>query len=473
MATDLNNRIAIVVAYSFPPDAGSGAIRNGKLLRHLPSYGWRLRVVTTRSDDRQIDEEADDRFGEQIRVIRTRCFYTHQFLVSLKNFVTFSWLRRSSRAGEFKRLSATVDGAVKNSRPASGSRGSKAFIEDVLAIPDKYVGWLPFAVWGGARSMCRERADVIYAIGKPWTGFFVGYLLKLLFRKPLVIDFMDPWRASTWAPSKGRCLDAVQDQLERFIVKRADFVIANTPELADDFVERLGVAKERIRVVTCGYDPNDVSEAVSEDNAQPTQRFTVTHTGTFYKQRTPLHFLKAVKLLFDEGRLPKDAIRINLIGNMPVVDPELELLLADPAIAQAVHCQSWVPHAEALQCLGTSDALLLVQPDTRLQIPAKLYEYAAFRRPILALADAGGAVDNLMSREGWGPAVRYDDVEMIAKELESLYRAYCDGRHSSHAAASGVEAYSYPALAKRLGQVFESLTEHSATAKTITERVAV
>lgn len=463
---------AFAIAYSFPPDSGSGAIRNVKLLQSLPSCGWRLRVLTTRSRDRLVDEQADQRLGEDVQVIRTRCFYTHAFLVALRNFFTLRWLRRRSPSAESAAPPSAGDGGVSGPNAAGSSGRLKAFIEDVVAIPDKYVGWLPFAVWAGARSMLRERADVIYAVGKPWTGFFVGYVLKLLFRRPLVIDFMDPWRASTWAPSKGRLLDAVQDRLERFIVTRADYVIANTQELADDFVDRLSVPAARVQVVTCGYDPDDL-EAAGADDLPSSERFTVTHTGSFYKRRTPVHFLLALKRLFDEGRMPQTAIAVNLIGNLQIGDPQLAALLADPRIDQAVHRQSWVPHADALNYLCSSDALLLVQPDTRLQIPAKLYEYAAVGRPILALADADGAVDNILRREGWGSAVQYDDVEMIANALESLYHTCCDSQSPKVYGASGVEAYSYPALAKRLGQVFESVTERAPVANKMTEGVAV
>lgn len=455
----------LAVAGFFPPMADSGSIRNWKLLKNLPTCGWKLRVLTMRGGNPQADRES----GREFDVIRTRCFHTHGFLVTAKHLATFRWLRRSPGQRRRQNGGTAVQTAGAGSPPAR-SRGLKAIIENLCAIPDKYVGWLPFAVWAGMRSLLRERVDVIYAVGKPWTGLFVGYALKCLFRRPLVIDFMDPWRGSSWSRSKGRFLDGVEDRLERLIVRRADFVIANTEELADDFVQRLEVPRERVAVVTCGYDPDDLVR-VQTEALQPNEQFTVTHTGSFYKQRTPLHFLKALRLLLDDGRLAQDVVRVNLVGNLRVNDGELESLLADPRIARVVHRESWVPHTTALQYMRSSDVLLLVQPGTRLQIPAKLYEYAALGRPILALADAGGAVDNLLRREGWGSAVRHDDVERIADEVHALFQTWRDGRLAASGELLGVEAYSYPALAKGLARIFESLTSRETRPATVTETV--
>ena len=70
--------------------------------------------------------------------------------------------------------------------------------------------------------------------------------------------------------------------LEKFIVKRADFVISNTPELAYNFIERLKVPKEKIGVITCGYDETDFN---INFNKTQNKEFVITHIGTFYKKR--------------------------------------------------------------------------------------------------------------------------------------------------------------------------------------------
>ena len=63
----------------------------------------------------------------------------------------------------------------------------------------------------------------------------------------------------------------------------------------------------------------------------------------------------------------------------------------------------------------------MIQPDTRLQVPVKLYEYVGLRRPILALAE-DGAVARLVRDGGFGLVVSPTDVDGIAAALTDLYR---------------------------------------------------
>jgi glycosyltransferase involved in cell wall biosynthesis len=64
--------------------------------------------------------------------------------------------------------------------------------------------------------------------------------------------------------------------------------------------------------------------------------------------------------------------------------------------------------------------LLVVQPDTRVQVPVKLYEYLWARKPILALASDGAVAD--LIREGRiGHVVPADDERAIGAALASLY----------------------------------------------------
>jgi hypothetical protein len=68
-----------------------------------------------------------------------------------------------------------------------------------------------------------------------------------------------------------------------------------------------------------------------------------------------------------------------------------------------------------------ASALLILQPVTTVSIPAKLYEYMATGRPVLALAEPGGETAELVTRSGAGVAVRADDRNGIALALRALF----------------------------------------------------
>ena len=73
------------------------------------------------------------------------------------------------------------------------------------------------------------------------------------------------------------------------------------------------------------------------------------------------------------------------------------------------------------ECSAASHVLVVIQPDTTVQVPAKLYEYVGLRRPILALAE-DGAVARVVRDGDFGLVVSPTNVDGIATALTHLYR---------------------------------------------------
>ena len=57
-----------------------------------------------------------------------------------------------------------------------------------------------------------------------------------------------------------------------------------------------------------------------------------------------------------------------------------------------------VPRTEAQRQLEEADALLLVQPQSNVQVPGKLFEYMCIGRPILALVQPASAVEDILQK---------------------------------------------------------------------------
>ena len=83
---------------------------------------------------------------------------------------------------------------------------------------------------------------------------------------------------------------------------------------------------------------------------------------------------------------------------------------------------SHVPRRDSLQQMVDASALLIVQPVTTVSIPAKLYEYMAAGRPILALAQPGGETAELVTRAHGGISVLADDEAAVERGLVDVVR---------------------------------------------------
>jgi glycosyltransferase involved in cell wall biosynthesis len=127
-------------------------------------------------------------------------------------------------------------------------------------------------------------------------------------------------------------------------------------------------------------------------------------------------------------------------------------------LADVVHVQDPVAHAEAVRLQRAAHALLLfltVPSDHSTFVPSKLYEYVAANRPILAVT-RGGALERLLVRRGLSRWIlRPEDTAGIAAAVAEILDL-----HARDALpvlpASTVESFSGAAAAERLAAVLDA-----------------
>ena len=67
--------------------------------------------------------------------------------------------------------------------------------------------------------------------------------------------------------------------------------------------------------------------------------------------------------------------------------------------------------------LEEADALLLVQPQSDVQVPGKLFEYICIGRPILALVPRASAIEQILQKSGIPHVCIYgDDTATLADQ---------------------------------------------------------
>ena len=206
------------------------------------------------------------------------------------------------------------------------------------------------------------------------------------------------------------------------MIARADAVALNTPELHREFSQWYGPEMSRkFHVVANGFDA-DLLEPYARMRPAAAPPLVLTHAGNLYGARNPLPLLEGLAACIREGRIPADGIRLALVGKIASAF-DVGAAIARLGLTGVVTVTPPVPHDTSLRLLSASHVLVVIQPDTALQVPAKLYEYVGLRRPILALADPG-AVARIVRDGGFGVVVSPTDVDGIASALTQLYRSH-------------------------------------------------
>jgi glycosyltransferase involved in cell wall biosynthesis len=200
--------------------------------------------------------------------------------------------------------------------------------------------------------------------------------------------------------------------LERLTFRRADAVIANVEAAAAVWRHSYPAVKRKLHVIYNGFDPDDMPHA----RVVPArERRLIVHAGTLYHGRNPNVVLEAFARLHQRGVPEAASVSMLFVGDIDL-RTGLNKAMAEEGQKQGwLEFQGMLPRKDALRLLEEADALLLVQPQTNLQVPGKLFEYICIGRPILAIVPRSSPIEEILLQSGAAQVCIYpDDAPEVA-----------------------------------------------------------
>lgn len=421
-----------MIAYLFPPVGGIGVAGSQRVLkfaRYLPANGWQPVVLSVTEGSYESYFSTDSSLLKKIPadtlIVRTSVIRWLTWLLELQGRLKKSGSAAAAPALPESELSQPTSPATVVQSQKGFYQRVKDGITDLFEIPDEEMGWILPGTSGGLSAFRRYRYDAIFATGRPWSALLIGVLLKRLTGKPLIVDFRDPWMTNPFRLQYSPMRNRLESWLERQVIQQSNIVIANTHELQEEFAKRFPLQPpEKFMTLLNGFDPDDFGGAFESLTGTRNAVFTVTHTGFLYGKRDPMNFLEAMRLCLEQGRIARDKVKVLLIGSAEL-PYSLTDYLCKAGLSDAIQLQAHVPYRESLDYLHQSDALLLLQPGTKTQVPSKLFDYIGVGKPILGISPLDGATSNLMVKHRLGIVADPDNVQGIAQALTKLYEAWC------------------------------------------------
>lgn len=214
----------LFVSYQFPPKGGPGVQRSLNFVKNLPVFGYDPIVLTVREEDyvragEQIDRTLLAFIPESIRIIRTKSYQPLGFISMMNKLRIFRFFWYFFYPFFWERMAM----------------------------------W-PWKVFKIAEAEIKAaNIPIVYTTSGPFSSLILGYNLKKRLNIRWVADLRDPFTDGyAWQfPSKLHWYLA--RIVEKRILKKADILIVNTPEVKKRFINR-GIANENnIRVITNGY----------------------------------------------------------------------------------------------------------------------------------------------------------------------------------------------------------------------------
>jgi glycosyltransferase involved in cell wall biosynthesis len=341
-------------------------------------------------------------------------------------------LRDKLRSGnESRRVTSSSSGA----KPRVGDRARHSLLKRWLVslnwFPDDKLFWLFPGLRRGLALIRAHGIRHIVVSAPPNSSILLAYALSVLTGARLVIDFRDPWllrHEASGVAFKPRPLLAAEQALQVRMLRHAAAVVTTNEVFRSTLLgEHDYLAPERVHIVHNGYDSEDFPDVRQERGSD---RFRISYLGTFYMQRNPRTFLRALAMFMHEKALAPEDVEVLFIGDtLAVSGSPVRMLVEECGLADVVSISGKVGYARALEIMCESSALLLLAPHQPFQVPAKTYEYMASGRPILALAHEGATAD-LVRAMGCGIAVEPEDVEGIKTALVRLHENHVNGSQS-------------------------------------------
>jgi glycosyltransferase involved in cell wall biosynthesis len=225
---------------------------------------------------------------------------------------------------------------------------------------------------------------------------------------------------------KPRSVLKAEAALEKVVVERAAAVICTNGYFRDALAAQYPHQRpEKFHVVHNGYDESDF-EGIS-GSKKGRRPFVISYIGTFYIERTPELFLKALRLFLDKGGIASTDVKVRFIGDVNrAKGVPVHEMVKRAGLSDVVDIQGHVSYREAIQFMASSDVLLLLAPNQALQVPAKTYEYIGSRKPILLIAEEG-ATAALVEALGVGERVPPGDMDGMVAAIGRLYEEYLKG----------------------------------------------
>ena len=449
-ATSTNLRRSwLCIAYAFPPINRSGTHRPLGFVRHLHALGWDASVLTVPPRAEPIDESLLESVPSTTRIIRTAWFDP----VAVMNRCL---LRPGRDLFHIDELRTKCHYAALNA--SSHSTRMRDWVSRWVRTPDSRVTWLLSAVPSALIEIHRRRPDVIFSTSPYDTAHLIALLLHQSTRIPWVADFRDPWCGNPFRPTGPKSIERWNAALETAVLRRASHIVCNSPTMTDALIRRNPAIDGKCSTILNGFDAERF-DAVSSHRAGTNGDFVLAHAGQFYGPRSPGVWFRALRGVRNHNPSLAARVTMVLIGPDQFEGQPLESLARQAGIADRVRILGPKSHREALSILAGADAVMLAGAagsGAELQIPNKLYEYLALRRPILTLAAANSPVRTIL-RDAAANAVVCEPGDEAA--LSGAIIRLATGRHVAPANTwSGVSLFDRRHSADQLHELFVRLT---------------
>jgi glycosyltransferase involved in cell wall biosynthesis len=413
----------LYIAHYFAPYSFTPAIRAVEIAKRLKEYGYKIYVVNVNNDKRYPKDYHTllDVMSPLIKII-----YINDFTLPLKGIEYL-----------LKKISSKFD----------------------FFTPSFVFHWIPFNFLKIRKLIKKNNIKLIYTTAPPYFSLFIGYILKKVFKIPLVIEYRDPWTFNPYTINTSSNLyKRIYGKIEKSIIKSSDAIVTVSEALNTFLIKYFPsvISEDKITVIPSGLSLNDSSQYRSSEGKA--NEIVFTFTGFLYGLRDITPLIEIVSNVKKMGLLTDISLKVNIFGKYDY-DYLSELIKAHD-LGHIFHLGGYLSHSECYTQL--SSATLPLHIGENLNYPTisfKVWEYLAMRKKVLYLGRDDSFTAQFLKKNDLGYTIPINNQELGVKRLIELIEGIKNNSLHLEVQAEQLKEFTWEKIVQNLNSVFEKVIQ--------------
>lgn len=321
-----------------------------------------------------------------------------------------------------------------------------------------FLHWIPLAFLACKRQIRKNHISLIFASAPPFFSLLLGYLLKIIFKIPLIIEYRDPWSYNPYLiGTMSSSLENFYLNIEKKILKATDgiFAISNGMKtfLRKNFSNE--IKNTEIHVIPHGINIEDLK--IPQKKAF-SKEITFTFTGNLYGRRDLKPLIKIVSKSQERGFLKGISLKINIFGKYD--NKKLKYLIEKYNVSNNFDLKGFVPRDICLnQVFNSSLALHVGENLNYPTLSFKVWEYLSVGKKILYLGRDDSYTAAFLEKNNLGYTIPINDFESGLKRFEEIISGLIENRIESNIYSEQLHQYTWDNRVKEIEKSFDKFTK--------------
>ncbi len=420
----------LMLCYYYPPLTDVGSKRSVAFSKYFKKHGWNPYVLSVKNPDRYYCSVGKDLPPEGVPT---------EYSYSVINPY---WLL------------GKMNGALARILKIFNIQVTRNYFYDLICYPDHFLGWIPLTTLKGVRMIQKNKIDAIYVSCTPFSAALIGVFLKLLTKKPLLLDFRDPFAVgiSTYA-DVSRIRRAANRWFEKTFLKHADLFFVTSEETRQEYIKEYPWVEDKTFTIYNGFD----SVTPLDGSRRKFDKFSVIYTGQFYTYGPKHHlytdlFFNALEYLKSAGDISAEDFQFKFFGDEYAY---IEEIADRHGVNDLVIARSRVPYEEVLESVSRSHLMLL--RIVKLMISTKLYEGIPLNVPFLATIPHGEVEEIIRKYSPGSYIVTEDNSHLdVADAIKDAMVKYRNNQMPANHVDEFLARFTRESMTRRLMKIVEN-----------------